>query len=108
MDLHRAHLAAVATAPGVHRLGRGREGVGDFRDLVHYYRLTADNRILFGGRDVGLWDGRSVDRDSDPAVFARLRTDFATTFPSLSDVAFTHERGGPASVTLNLFPWRRR
>ena len=28
---------------------RGREGVEDFRDLVHYYRLTADNRLLIRG-----------------------------------------------------------
>ena len=51
---------------------RGREGVEDFRDLVHYYRLTADNRLLIGGRDVKLGDGVGMDFDSDEQVWAAL------------------------------------
>ena len=86
------------------RWGRGREGIEDFRDLVHYYRITADGRILFGGRDVGLWDGASMDRDRDESVFAKLRDDLRATFPALGDVSFTHAWGGPVSATLDLFP----
>lgn len=82
----------------------GREGIEDFRDLVHYYRLTADNRLVFGGRDVGLWDGASMRHDRNEAVFARLRDDLHRTFPSLRDVAVTHSWGGPVSATLDLFP----
>ncbi|HZC71314.1 MAG TPA: FAD-dependent oxidoreductase [Jatrophihabitans sp.] len=82
----------------------GREGIEDFRDLVHYYRLTADNRIVFGGRDVGLWDGASMLRDRDETIFGKLREDLRTTFPPLRDVGFTHAWGGPVSVTIDLFP----
>jgi glycine/D-amino acid oxidase-like deaminating enzyme len=32
---------------------RNREGVEDFRDLVHYYRLSPDDRIVWGGRRSG-------------------------------------------------------
>ncbi|MCU0264709.1 MAG: FAD-binding oxidoreductase [Actinomycetia bacterium] len=83
---------------------RGREGVEDFRDLVHYYRLTADNRLLIGGRDVGLGDGRGMGFDSDETVFAALRSDVRAMFPGLRDVGFSHAWGGPVSATLDLFP----
>jgi glycine/D-amino acid oxidase-like deaminating enzyme len=82
----------------------GREGIEDFRDFVHYYRLTADNRIVFGGRDVGLWDGASMAHDRNETIFARLRDDLRATFPPLRDVGFTHAWGGPVSATLDLFP----
>ncbi len=83
---------------------RGREGVEDFRDLVHYYRLTADNRLLIGGRDVKLGDGVGMDFDSDEAVWAALRQDVRTMFPGLADVRFSHAWGGPVSATLDMFP----
>lgn len=83
---------------------RGREGVEDFRDLVHYYRLTADNRLLIGGRDVGLGDGKGMDFDASPATWEALRRDVRTMFPGLRDVRFTHAWGGPVSATLDMFP----
>lgn len=82
----------------------GREGVEDFRDLVHYYRLTADNRLLMGGRDVALGDGRGMDFDSDPQIWERLRADVRAIFPGLRDVRFSHAWGGPVSATLDMFP----
>jgi glycine/D-amino acid oxidase-like deaminating enzyme len=83
---------------------RGREGIEDFRDLVHYYRLTADNRLLIGGRDVGLGDGKGMDFDASPATWEALRRDVRTMFPGLRDVRFTHAWGGPVSATLDMFP----
>lgn len=82
----------------------GREGIEDFRDLVHYYRLTTDNRIVFGGRDVGVWDGHSMARDRDETIFAKLRADLRATFPALGDIGFGHAWGGPVSATIDLFP----
>jgi glycine/D-amino acid oxidase-like deaminating enzyme len=83
---------------------RGREGVEDFRDLVHYYRLTADNRLLMGGRDVALGDGRSMGFDDSPETWARLRADVRAIFPGLGEVEFSHAWGGPVSATLDMFP----
>jgi len=83
---------------------RGREGVEDFRDLVHYYRLTKDNRLLMGGRDVGLGDGRGMDFDDSPVTWERLRQDVRAIFPGLRDVRFSHAWGGPVSATLDMFP----
>ncbi len=83
---------------------QGREGVEDFRDLVHYYRLTADNRLLIGGRDVRLGDGRSMDFDDSPATWEALRNDVRVMFPGLRDVQFSHAWGGAVSATLDMFP----
>jgi glycine/D-amino acid oxidase-like deaminating enzyme len=83
---------------------QGREGIEDFRDLVHYYRLTTDNRIVFGGRDVGLGDGKTMDFDTDETIFEKLRDDLLATFPQLKGIRFTHAWGGPVSVPVDLFP----
>ena len=76
----------------------------DFRDLVHYYRLTADDRIVWGGRDVALSLDGTMDHDRDETIFAALREDLRRTFPALAGIRFTHEWGGPVSAALDLFP----
>ncbi|HEY1480900.1 MAG TPA: FAD-binding oxidoreductase [Gaiellales bacterium] len=73
-----------------------RQGIGDWANQFHYYRLTADDRILFGGFDAiyrfgGPLAPRLDDRD---ATFARLSQHFSTTFPQLAHVRFTHRWGG--------------
>lgn len=85
---------------------KGREGIEDFRDLVHYYRLTADNRILLGGRDISTAFGydMSVERDYNEDIFDGLKRDLIQMFPSLKNIRFTHQWGGPVSVPLDLAP----
>ncbi len=83
---------------------RNRQGIEDARALVHYYRLTADNRLLMGGRDVSLAYGNSMDKDLNERTFARLESDVHRTFPGLTGVQFTHRWGGPVSVTLDMAP----
>jgi len=85
---------------------RNREGIEDFRDLVHYYRLTADNRIVLGGRDADLTYGYEVPaaKDQNPAVFDGLKRDLVQMFPPLKGITFTHQWGGPVSVTLEMSP----
>jgi glycine/D-amino acid oxidase-like deaminating enzyme len=83
---------------------QGREGVEDFRDLVHYYRLTADDRIVWGGRDITLSLDGTMDHDRNEGVFDTLREDLRLTFPALADIRFTHAWGGPVSAPLDMFP----
>jgi glycine/D-amino acid oxidase-like deaminating enzyme len=83
---------------------RGREGLEDARNLVHYYRLTTDNRLLMGGRDVSIRYGSDMDGDLNDQVFADLERDVVQTFPSLEGAAITHRWGGPVSVTLDMAP----
>jgi glycine/D-amino acid oxidase-like deaminating enzyme len=75
---------------------RGRQGIGDAGNQFHYYRLTEDNRILFGGYDaVYSFGGRSDPRPDQAAVtFDLLTSHFFTTFPQLEGVRFTHAWGG--------------
>ena len=83
---------------------RGRQGIEDGCNMIHYYRLTADNRILFGGSDALVHFGGALDRDRNSRVFRRLERDLRRTFPSLKDVRIEYRWGGPVSVPLDFFP----
>jgi glycine/D-amino acid oxidase-like deaminating enzyme len=74
----------------------GRYGVGDSGNQFHYYRLTADNRILWGGYDAIYHFGGRVSEahDQRPATFRRLAEQFFTTFPQLAGLRFSHAWGG--------------
>lgn len=79
------------------RIGwRGREGVSDCGNQFHYYRLSADNRILWGGYDAVYHYGRRVDPryEDSPEVFRKLAAHFFITFPQLGDVRFAHRWAG--------------
>jgi glycine/D-amino acid oxidase-like deaminating enzyme len=73
-----------------------RQGVGDSGNQFHYYRLTSDNRILWGGYDAIYYYGSKVTAalDQRPATFTRLARHFFTTFPQLEGVLFSHKWGG--------------
>ncbi|MBV9448884.1 MAG: FAD-dependent oxidoreductase [Streptosporangiaceae bacterium] len=75
---------------------RHRQGIGDCGNQFHYYRLTSDNRILFGGYDAIYHFGRMIrsSYDQRPATFVKLATHFFETFPSLEGLSFTHRWGG--------------
>lgn len=73
-----------------------RQGVSDLANQFHYYRLSADNRILFGGYDAVYHYGRRVKSayEDRPESHARLASHFFTTFPQLEGVRFTHRWAG--------------
>ena len=75
---------------------RGREGLADAGNQFHYYRLTPDNRILWGGYDAVYHYGNRVDDELDrnAGTFALLAEHFFATFPQLLGVRFTHAWGG--------------
>jgi glycine/D-amino acid oxidase-like deaminating enzyme len=75
---------------------RNRQGLSDIPNQFHYYRLTSDNRILWGGYDaVYYWRGKvSAEHENRPASWATLSRHFFETFPQLEDVKFTHAWGG--------------
>jgi glycine/D-amino acid oxidase-like deaminating enzyme len=85
------------TAGQVASLGwRNRQGVSDSGNRFHYYRLTRDDRVLWGGYDAVYHYGSRIDPrlDQRPETFARLARSFARTFPQLEGVRFTHRWGG--------------
>lgn len=83
----------------------GREGLGDVSNQFHYYRLSADNRILWGGFDAVYYFGRKVSPRYEfrPETFERLAGHFFATFPQLRDVKFTHQWGGAIDTCSRFF-----
>ena len=81
-----------------------RAGVEDARDLIHYYRLTHDNRIVMGGGDVSFGYGTDLNKDLNQKIFTHLEQHVIEVFPQLKGIRFTHKWGGPVSVTVDMAP----
>lgn len=75
---------------------KGRQGLADLANQFHYYRRTADDRILFGGYDaVYHYGGRVREEYLDrPQSYERLASHFFTTFPQLEGLRFSHRWAG--------------
>ena len=88
---------------------RNRQGVGDVTNQFHYYRLTSDNRILWGGYDaIYHWrNGLHEDLDERPATFDMLARQFFATFPQLEGLRFTHRWGGAIDTSTRFFAFQR-
>ncbi|WP_428951980.1 NAD(P)/FAD-dependent oxidoreductase [Streptomyces sp. cg35] len=75
---------------------KNRQGLGDSANQFHYFRLSADNRILWGGYDAIYPYGGRVREELDhrPETYAKLAGHFFTCFPQLEGLRFTHAWGG--------------
>ncbi|MFD7610601.1 NAD(P)/FAD-dependent oxidoreductase [Streptomyces sp. NPDC059828] len=73
-----------------------RQGLGDSANQFHYFRITADHRILWGGYDaIYPFGGRvTAERDHRPETYLKLAGQFFTCFPQLEGLRFTHAWGG--------------
>ena len=90
------------TSEQLGRIGwRSRQGIGDSGNQFHYYRLSADNRILWGGYDAMYHWGRRVDprHEDRPDSFRKIAAHFFITFPQLDDVRFGHRWSGPIDTS---------
>ena len=79
----------------------GRQGVSDAGNQFHYYRLTPDDRILWGGWDAlyhfGNRVGPEVEHSGDTT--RTLARHFLATFPQLEGIRFSHRWAGPIATT---------
>jgi glycine/D-amino acid oxidase-like deaminating enzyme len=82
----------------------GRFGMSDSARQFHYYRKSADNRILWGGYDVVYHRGGRLraGHEQRPETFLRLADHFAATFPQLAGIQFTHAWGGMIDMSARL------
>jgi glycine/D-amino acid oxidase-like deaminating enzyme len=72
-----------------------RQGVGDASNMFHYYRLTRDDRILYGGYDAVYHYGSRIDPALETGrTHQRLAEHFFATFPQLEGLRFTHRWAG--------------
>ncbi|MBD8006163.1 NAD(P)/FAD-dependent oxidoreductase [Bacillus norwichensis] len=84
----------------------GRETVGSTRLSVDYLQRTADGRILFGGRGQPYRYASKIGNSLDlhDKTHNELRERFIKWFPSLQDIRFTDDWGGPVGITRDWTP----
>ena len=85
----------------------GRQGITDGRTFFNYYRLTADNRILFGTSEAQYFTPNRVEPACDHSEphYRALRASFRRHFPQLAELAFPYAWGGPIASTTRLTPF---
>lgn len=65
--------------------------------ILDYFRLSADDRLLFGGGD-------SYTGTTPRNLIGRIRRGMLQVFPQLQDVAVEHAWGGFVDITMNMAP----
>ena len=96
-----AIMTAPLTAEQKDAIGwRKRQGMDDLANHFHYYRLSADDRILFGGYDA-IYAGKRVSADHEhrPESHRKLVSHLLTTFPQLEGIEVTHRWAGPIDTS---------
>ena len=85
----------------------GREGLSDGNRQFHYFRMTFDGRILWGGFDaIYHWNnGFGPHLEQRPATFGRLAEHFFQAFPQLEGIRFTHAWGGAIDTCSRFSPF---
>ena len=85
----------------------GHEGVSDAGNQFHYYRLTKDHSILWGGYDA-IYNFRgkvTSEPEYNAETYAMLAEHFLKTFPQLAGIKFTHAWGGVIDTCSRFSPF---
>jgi gamma-glutamylputrescine oxidase len=82
------------------KLIRDRRAVSDSRFVVHYFRITADDRLLFGG-------GETYSYEFPQDIAAMVRRHLLHVFPQLHDTRIEHAWGGTLAITTSRLPYVR-
>lgn len=92
-----ALMTEPLTADQLKAIGwQGRQGMGDSANQFHYFRITPENRILWGGYDAIYPYRGKLDSEYDhrPETYLKLAQHFFTAFPQLEGIKFSHAWGG--------------
>lgn len=78
-----------------------RRGLSDWANQFHYYRLTEDNRILWGGYDANYYKGNGMGPQYEQRLESHVTIagHFFETFPQLDGLGFSHRWAGPIGTT---------
>jgi gamma-glutamylputrescine oxidase len=94
----------VTTEPlgreGAERLVRDRLAVSDSRFVVYYFRITPDDRLLFGG-------GETYSYQFPNDIAGMVRKHLLHVFPQLQNTRIEHAWGGTLAITTSRLPYVR-
>lgn len=76
---------------------RYNHAVADSKFVINYFRLSDDNRMLFGG-------GESYGYRFPDDIVATVRKPMSAIFPQLADVKIDYAWGGTLGITMNRMP----
>jgi gamma-glutamylputrescine oxidase len=91
----------IATEPLPEKLARSITrsdlAIADSKFVVNYWKLSADNRLLFGG-------GETYSRRFPSDIRAFVRPHLLSRYPQLANTPITHGWGGTLAITRNRLP----
>jgi gamma-glutamylputrescine oxidase len=79
---------------------RDRLAVSDSRFVVYYFRITPDDRLLFGG-------GETYSYQFPKDIAGMVRGHMLRVFPQLKDTRIEHAWGGTLAITTSRLPFVR-
>ena len=79
------------------RLIRDDASMSDTRFVINYWKLSADNRLLFGG-------GETYTRTFPSDIKAFVRPYMLKIYPELEDVSIDYGWGGTLAITMSRLP----
>jgi len=79
---------------------RDRLAVSDSRFVVHYFRITPDDRLLFGG-------GETYSYRFPKDIAGMVRRHMLRVFPQLQNTRIEHAWGGTLAITTSRLPFVR-
>src|SRR5882757_4828464 len=82
------------------QLIRGRLAVADSRFVVYYFRITPDDRLLFGG-------GETYSYQFPKDIAGMVRGHLLRVFPQLKNTRIEHAWGGTLAITTSRLPFVR-
>lgn len=94
-------IAATAPLKNPERVLAQDVAVADSRFVVNYFRLSHDNRLLFGG-------GESYGYRFPTDIAAKVRKPMTQIFPHLVDTPIDYAWGGTLGITMKRLPYLTR
>jgi glycine/D-amino acid oxidase-like deaminating enzyme len=97
-----SYIIATEVLPAelAHELSPRNRMIYDSKHFLYYYRLTPDNRMLFGGRAAFFPESESTVRESAEL----LRQGMMEVYPQLRDAKVEFVWGGTLDFTLDVMP----
>jgi len=97
-----SYIIATEVLPAdlAHELSPRNRMIYDSKHFLYYYRLTPDNRMLFGGRAAFFPETENTVRQSAEI----LRRGMVTVYPQLRDTKVEYVWGGTLDFTLDVMP----